>query len=178
MGDRDQFLVLLLRNEADLRAFIGALVLDGHVRDDVFQDCALMLWKKFEEYDAQRSFGAWARGMAANMVMKRRHDDQRFPVVFSPETVQAVLEAFDRTEHTATMRSDALSECVKELPDHARELLVERYERERKPAEIAAATGRTLDAIYQALSRIRGKLEDCIRSKLNETETAAADGGV
>ena len=171
MPDRDHFLSLFLRCEADLRAFIGSVVLDRHAREDVLQECALTLWRELEKYDPARSFGAWARGVAANVILQRRHKDRRFPVAFSPETIEAVLSAYDRTEDLASARSDALVECVRRLPDRSRELLEMRYERDLKPSEIAQRTGRTLDAIYQALSRIRLKLEECIRARL------AADAG-
>ncbi len=169
---RDEFLLQFLRCEADLRAFIGSVVLDRHAREDVFQECALTLWRELERYDSARPFGAWARGIAANKILQRRHNDQRFPVAFSPDTIRAVLNAYDRTEESASERSDALAECLKRLPDRSRELLAMRYERDLKPPQIASRTGRTLDAVYQALSRIRSKLEECIRSRL-----AAGAGG-
>ena len=139
MLDRDRFLLLFLRCEADLRAFIGSVVLDRHAREDVFQECALTLWRKLEKYDPARSFGAWARGIAGNIILQRRHNDRRFPVAFSPETIKAVLDAYDRTEDSASARSDALAECLKRLPDRSRELLTMRYGRDLKPPQIAAA---------------------------------------
>jgi len=169
--DRDKFVVLFLREQNDLRAFIGSIVQDRHAVDDVYQDCAMTLWKQFDLYDEARSFGAWARGVAVNLIRQRLHQDRRFPVAFSPETIHAVLDVYDRTASTAAPRREALAECLKELPDHSRRLLVQRYELNHKPAGIAQATGRTVNAIYQALSRIRAGLEQCIRSKLNTEGT-------
>lgn len=64
MADRDAFLMLLLRNEAELRAFTGSLVRDRETREDIFQEVALALWQQADRYDPQRPFGAWARGIA------------------------------------------------------------------------------------------------------------------
>jgi len=166
MQGRDDFLKTLLAHEADLRAFIGSLVRDLHARDDVFQEVAVALWQQAEQYDAARSFGAWARGIAANKILQRRHQDQRFPVVFSPETIQAVLDAFDRTEETAPGRHDALAECLKRLPLEPRRLLAMRYEEGLGVDQIAERVNRTVDAVYRALSRIRAALEACIRRRL------------
>ncbi len=167
VADRDQFLPLFIQYEADLRGFIRSVVLDPHVREDVFQECAMLLWRQFDQYDGRQSFGAWTRGIAANKIKQRRRDDRRFPVAFSPETIQSVLDAFDRIEAAAGPRTEALSECVEELPPNSRHLVNLRYERNLACAEIASETGRTLEAIYRALSRIREGLEECIRRKLS-----------
>lgn len=167
--DRDQFLPLFIQYEADLRGFIRSVVLDRHVRDDIFQECAMILWRQFDQYDRRQSFGAWARGIAANKIKQRRCEDGRFPVAFSPETIQSVLDAFDCTEADAAPRAEALSACVEELPPKTKELIKLRYERSLACADIARETGRTLEAIYRALSRTREGLEECIRRKLAST---------
>ena len=166
MADRDAFLMLLLRNEGDLRAFIASLVRDHATREDVFQDVALTLWQQADRYDPERPFGAWARGVAANKILQRRHQDKRFPVAFPPETIMAVLDAFDRTEAEAPSRLDALRACLQQLPERARQLLALRYEQGLTVKEVAERTSRTLDAAYQALCSVRAALEECIRRRL------------
>ena len=170
---RDEFLRLFLRHEADLKAFIGALVRERSTRDDVFQDVALILWQRFDEYDAARSFGAWARGIAAKKVLQQKDQDARFPVAFSAAAIEAVLAVYDRTEPFAARRMEALEECLEQLPEKSRKVLEWRYQDQLKPAEIAERTGRTQDAVYQALSRIRALLEDCIRRQLAVEEGGA-----
>lgn len=166
MIDRDEFLRLLLTHERDLRAFLGALVADRHAREDLFQETALVLWQQCERYDPARPFGAWARGVAAHRVLQARERGARLPVPFAPETIEAVAAAFDRTAPEASPRTEALAACLDELPARSRELLVLRYERDERPPAIAERLGRTLDAVYQALSRIRQALEECIRHRL------------
>lgn len=173
MDDRDEFLRRFLRNEADLRAFIGSLVLDPHQRDDVFQEVALALWRQIEAYDASRPFGAWARGVAANKVLQLHDRNARTPVAFAPATIEAVLAAYDRTEADASRRADALRDCLKRLPDKSRSLLALRYDEELDAEAIARRTQRTLDAVYQALSRIRALLADCIQQRLAIEERGA-----
>src|SRR3712207_6409366 len=137
MDQREEFLRLFLRYEADVKAFIGSLVLDRNLRDDVFQEVALALWRQIDSYDRQRSFGAWARGIAARKILQLRDQDARFPVAFAPETLRAILDAYDRTEEAASRKADALRECLEQLPDKARHLLGLRYER-GLPAEAIA----------------------------------------
>jgi len=166
MERHEEFLKRFLAHERDLRAFIGSLIVDRHVREDVFQEVALALWHQRDQYDPSRRFGAWARGIAANKILQRRHQDARFPVAFSPEAIQAVLEAYNQTEETADARAYALRECLKLLPEKSRRLLRLRYDRELPVTDIARELNSTLDAVYQALSRLRARLEECVRRKV------------
>lgn len=162
----EEFLRLLLRHEADLKAFIGSMVFDVSLRDDILQEVVLTLWRRLADYDESKSFGAWARGIAARKILKLRENNHRFPLPFRPEVLQAVVDAFDRTEETEDRRLEALRECLKRLPAKSHEILRMRYERGLRSAEIAGEIQSTLDAVYQTLSRIRARLEECVRQRL------------
>lgn len=162
----DEFFRHWLRCEADLRAFVASLVRQADARDDVMQEIASTLWSTFDRYDRGRSFGAWARGIAARKIFEQTRQNARFPVAFTPEAIAAIADAFDRTESGVSIRHEALRHCLGQLPDRLRELLVLRYDQEQSVAEIAEQSQRSLDAVYQSLSRIRAKLETCIRRRL------------
>ncbi len=166
MDRNENFLRLFLANEGELRAFIRSLVRDPHVRDDVFQEVALICWRSFDHYEKARPFGPWAKGIAANKILQLWDRSSRQPVAFSPETVEAILAAFNRTAQAASPRLDALRECIKALPEKSRQLLSYRYERSFKPEKIAVLIKATRDAVYKSLARIRMKLEDCVRWRL------------
>lgn len=166
MAEQEEFLKRLLHAEHDLRAFIGSLVSDAHARDDVYQDAVLTLWRENKSYDPARSFGAWARGVAARKILQHKAQDRRFPAAFSPDGIQAVLEAYERTEESAPLRTSALRDCVGQLPEKSREIVALRYDDELPADQIARKTGQTVDAIYQTLARIRARLEDCVRRRL------------
>ena len=173
MDRHEQFLRLFLQHQSDVRAFIGSLVRDPHAREDVFQEVALICWRSFDRYEKARSFGAWARGIAANKMLQLWDRRGRQPVAFPPKTVEAILAAFDRTEQDASPRLDALRRCIDGLPDKSRQLLSYRYEHSLKPDRIAALLNRTRDAVYKALARIRMRLQDCVRRRM-----ALAERGV
>jgi RNA polymerase sigma-70 factor (ECF subfamily) len=166
MDRHEDFLRLFLRHQAELHAFIGSLVRDRHAREDVFQEVALTLWQEFARYDSGRSFGAWARGVAAKKLLQRRDRLGRLPVPLSPEAIQAVLDAYDRTEPTDSLRADALHACLERLPEQSRRLLDLRYGQSLKLGQIAERLGATLDAVHKALSRIRTRLQRCVERRL------------
>lgn len=166
MDNQADFLKLLFDCEFGIRAFIGSIVRDPHEREDVFQEVALTLWKEFERYDRTRPFGAWARGVAAMKLMQRGDKLKRQPVPFSPEAMQALADAFDRAEGQFNPQAAALEDCVDELPERSRKLLALRYEQSWQLNRVADELGSTLDAVYQALSRIRSKLQECIKRRM------------
>ena len=170
MDPQNEFLTLFLENQVGLRAFIGSLVRDRHTRDDLFQEAALTLWHEFPRYDRGRSFAAWARGIAANKVLQRWHKDQRLPVPFPPDAIGALLDAYDRSETTGSLKAEALEECLEQLPEKSRRLLALRYERSLKLGEIAEHLRTTLDAVHKALSRLRERLAECVERRMSAAQ--------
>ena len=170
MDCQEEFLRLFLKHQADLKALIGSLVWDRHARDDLFQEVALVLWREFGRYDRARSFGAWARGIAVHKVLQRWEKTSRLPVPFSPEALQAILDAYERTEAMASAQAEALQECLERLPEKSRRLLTLRYEQALKLGQIAQALGATLDAVHKALSRIRLRLQECVERRLRAAQ--------
>ena len=162
------FLRHFLAHQSDLRAYIGSVIRDRGVRDDVFQDTALALWESFDQYDPTKSFGAWARGVATNKILQQHRKTGRVPLATDPKVLEAVLEAFDQTEHEVGDRERALRTCIEKLPKKSRKILTLRYDESVKGEEIAARLGTSRDAVYQSLARIRSRLEACIRKQLSQ----------
>ncbi len=109
----------------------------------------------------------WARGVATRQILKAVRANRRFPCIFPPETIALIQEQFDRTEDTFTEREAALQLCVAALPDHAQQILTLRYIESAECGDIARRLGQSLDSIHQTLSRLRTRLADCIRRRLN-----------
>ena len=171
MNEQEVFLSQFLRCEADLRALVGAVVRDVHVREDVFQEIALTLWRQFSRYDPSRPFGAWARGVAAKKLLERCSGDRRLPLVLSPDAILELAEAADRSESRLAPGFEALEHCLGKLPEKSRHLLTLRYGQSQPLAAIAAEIRATQAAVYQALSRLRRRLRECMQRYL------AARGG-
>jgi RNA polymerase sigma-70 factor (ECF subfamily) len=167
-----EFLRLFVECEGQVRALVGALIRDRHAREDVVQEVALILWQEFQRYDATRPFGAWARGVAANKVMQRWEQEGRAPRPFSPQVVQALVDACDRAEAKSSLRAEVLEDCLKELPEKSRRLLTLRYGELLKVERIATELQGTVDGVYQALSRLRARLAECVERRLAGREAA------
>src|SRR5947209_17178610 len=59
-----EFAEYLGRDQGRLYGYIHSLVRDLNDADDLFQQTTLILWKKFGEFERERSFFAWACGIA------------------------------------------------------------------------------------------------------------------
>jgi len=174
MSTHSEFLRRFRQCEHDLRAFIGAMVRDVHAQEDLFQEVSRTLWERFEDYDLDLSFGAWARGIAAKKMLEARRRRARWPLVFPPEIIAAVLEAFDAADEGVPQHEAALRLCLEELPERSRTILALRYERRLPCERIAQETGSSLKAIHQTLSRLRRMLHACIERRIARDELEPA----
>ena len=168
MNHPDRFLPLFLEVQQDLRAFIGAMVRNPVAREDVFQEVSMVLWKNFSKYDPSRPFGAWARGVAARKILEDHRLRSRLPEAFPPEVIEAVAAGFEQDQEQVTWREReaALNQCLELLPERSASLVAERYQKGLAVEDLAADTGMTADAIYQALSRLRKQLRECVQRRL------------
>lgn len=174
MSQHEVFLNNLARCEADLRALVGAALHDFHAREEVFQEVALTLWQQFSRYDPDRPFGAWARGVAAKKLMERFSRNRRRPLVFSPEAIGKLVDAAERSDTRPEPGFEALDHCMGKLPAKSRLLLSLRYGQAQSATVIAAQTRATETAVRQALSRLRGRLRDCMERYMT-TQSRSVD---
>ena len=168
MKSKDSFMRLFLQQQDEIHAFIYATVRDLHVSRDILQEVAIVLWEKFDEYDANRSFAAWARGIAIRKIRQHWRQQTRAPRLASETTLTALADAYDATESTATRQARALRECMKKLPSKSRRMLALRYDRSLSLSRVAEILARTLAGTQKALSRIRGDLQKCVEAHLRE----------
>ena len=134
------------------------------------QEVSRTLWEKFDDYDLERPFGAWARGIAMRKILEARRRSARFPLLFPPETVEAIVKAFDENDEPAAAREAALKLCVDALPLRSRQILTFRYEEHQSCERIAMGIGMNLKAVHKTLSRLRRALHRCITSRLAREE--------
>jgi RNA polymerase sigma-70 factor (ECF subfamily) len=166
--DAEPFLPLFLAAQADLRAFIGATVQDRVLREDVFQEVAMALWRSFDRYDSSRSFGAWARGVAVRKIMENRRVRSRLPDYCTLDVLEALSDRFEAQEEQSAWaeREQALAFCLELLPEKSARVMSARYGKGELIEQIAADMGLKVEAVYQALCRVRKQLRECVQRRL------------
>lgn len=153
----------LRQHRSRLFAYVHALVRNLADADDVFQQTALALWRRFDTYDPERSFLNWALGVARLEAAAWLRGSARDRLRFSNDLTAVLLEAFAALPDDETSdRRDALPGCVDKLADADRLLLTECYQRATDVAAVAARIGRSAPSVHNSLKRIRRVLYECI----------------
>ncbi len=174
-GDRSKQLVALMtRHQRQIFAYIFTLVPDRHDAEDLLQETSLVVCEKFHEFTPGSDFVAWACQIAWWRVRYSRQKFARSKVVFDDDVLEAVARTAGTMREELDERHEALGECLQKLPARDRELILTRYEPGSGVAEAARRTGRSMDAAYKALNRLRKLLHDCVTNRLGTEAGGAA----
>ena len=170
--ERALFEALVREHGGRLRLYLRAATRDEAATDDLLQETLLVAWRRIGDFDPERCFGAWTRGIAARLVLARSRT--RRGVALSPEVLEQ-LEELCATEpglaaSRLTHELDALDRCVERLTPEQRELIQLRYTEGRAVAALAEHAGRSVEGTKKVLQRVRARLHECI------TATLAAEG--
>ena len=171
MGSSDEnedFVRLYARYEVRLRRYVAALVPMSADVDDVLQETAVALMRKFGEYERNQPFLNWACRFAFFEVMQHRKRVKTRRRHFSDETLEAIARDYQQHEPFAERRRQALSECVREMAVQDRRLVELRYAEEENVASLAERIGEPVSRLYRSLARIRRFLAVCVNRKLAE----------
>ena len=167
MADADQFVRLLVRHQNDLLHYITPLV--GSIIDaqDVLQETATALWKKFDQFDSTKPFLPWAKKFA-NYEVLMFHRKRKTYTFLSDELIERLSQQQEErpSDHQEQMRA-ALQRCLQSLSDEDRHLLRARYEEpDFNVGQLAEQWGRSANVLYKTLGKVRQRLLDCIRGRI------------
>jgi RNA polymerase sigma-70 factor (ECF subfamily) len=164
--DRD-FGRLYAQYQTRLYGFIRTLLANHSDAEDVLQETASVLWRKFGDFQPGSSFLAWglevARYQAMSFQKKQRKETAQ---QFSEAFVQALAnETVAQSARLADLRTD-LDECMGRLSAEDRDIFERRYCTEVTTQAVARHFGKPATTIYSALARIRQTLVECVTAAL------------
>jgi RNA polymerase sigma-70 factor (ECF subfamily) len=157
----DEFLKLFSQHSRRVYEFISTLVLRPADADEVFQNTCVVLWKKFDSYEPDGSFYAWACKIAYLEMMHLRRSNKRLQT-FSDDVLELLAENMLGRANHLNSRQSALEDCLQKLNVSDRKLIEQRYYFQKRPKEIALDRTRSVDSIYRALTRIHIALRECV----------------
>jgi RNA polymerase sigma-70 factor (ECF subfamily) len=164
--DPSLFVRLLLQNQDNLLRYILPLVGSMEDAQDVLQETAADLWRKFDQYDPEQAFLPWAKKFARNEVLMHHRKRRRYTFL-TDELIETLVDRQSDFEREAQRRRRALRDCIAKLPESDRLLLDQRYAAPGVTVrQLAADTGATANTLYKALARIRRQLFECIDRSL------------
>lgn len=168
-SDEDQheaFMRLFLDNEHEVLRYVLALVPNLADARDIVQETAVSLWKRFDAYDRDQPFAPWACRFALNKIRHHWRREQRKQKLFDQDTLDFLANRRTERAEELDYRREHLKDCMRKMPEKSRDVITGYYFREQTVEELSEQTGRTVEAIYKALQRIRKSLMKCIEAKL------------
>lgn len=163
---RKQLVLLMTRHQRQIFSYIYALVPDRHDAEDILQETSLVICEKFDDFTLGTDFVAWAQQIAWWRVRRSRQKFARSKVVFDDEVLEAVVGTAAELGPELDLRHEALAHCLEKLHPRDRDLVLTRYAPDGGVGEAAKRSGRSLEAAYKALSRLRKLLMDCVTQRL------------
>ncbi len=158
-----------LEAEPSVQAYVFATVRGFQDAEDVLQQVALTVARRFDEYDATRPFCAWALWLAKSRIVDHYRKKGRERLVFSESLMDQLAEVLVQQQPERAVRQEVLERCLDKLPEKSRQILALRYEEGAPMERVAEAIESTAGAVRVILFRIRNLLAECINSELTRT---------
>ena len=161
-----------LYNGAQKRVYSYLLMLVHNHNDaeDLLQETASILWEQFHKFDKQRSFAAWAIGIARNKALDFLKSKRNSRPLFSDEFYDDVSKLAELESENTDKRFKALRNCVKKLSTLDQNIINLRFEKGFPVKKLSQDSGYSVDAIYKRISRIYVVLRQCVNGTLIQWE--------
>ena len=163
---RKRLVALMTQHQRRIFSYIYTLVPDRYDAEDLLQETSVVICEKFDSFQDGTDFVAWACQIAYWRIRYARQKFARSKVVYQQDLVDALAQTAATMREELDERHEALSHCLQKLPSRDRELVLTRYEPGSGVPEAAQRSGRSLEAAYKALARIRKLLFDCVTHQL------------
>jgi RNA polymerase sigma-70 factor, ECF subfamily len=137
--------------------------------DDIFQETAVVLWEKFEQFTPGTDFLSWSLNITYFQFLSHRKKQAIHSKHFSASTLDNISEiATSSTQDSISLES--LRKCVAKLPDHSKELLSLRYEDRITIQKISDRVQQSVAVLYKRYQKIHSLLFECVRRHIRGVE--------
>lgn len=167
---KDVFEILMRENAEMLLAFLRSSVRDAHAVDDIFQETMVVAWRRLDDFDRDRSFAKWIRGIAGRLVLAHYRKSARAHSSFDESTLVWLESRFTKVDRLQGddlgEKLELLRDCIAALSAENRATIEARYLHRSSLEEIVQQMGVALQTVKKRLYRSKLQLETCISRKL------------
>ena len=157
-----QFTEQFARHNRRLFGFVATLLPSFDEAEEAYQETIMRIWAKWDDYDSDRDFLAWACGFARNVVRELRQKKYRGQTLLSEQAMERIAEERFRLAAAADAWQSQLDDCLQELTPPQRDLVRRHYAGEESIQALAEELQTTPAAVYMRISRIRRLLLECV----------------
>jgi RNA polymerase sigma-70 factor (ECF subfamily) len=166
--DQATLVRLLLSHRAMLVGYIGSIVRDPHLAEDVFQNVSIIVLKKAAALQDAASFAVWARKIARFEALNAVRREEKAPRPLQQEVLDLLETHWDAGDPPASAESDALKDCLSKLAPRSRQVVELRYQENVSGKALAERLAQPLNTVYVALSRAHRALLACVKLRLSQ----------
>lgn len=181
MDPHDVFEVLVRENGRMLSAYIHAAIVESSEADDIWQETMLTAWRRWDDYDRERPFGAWLRGIAKNKILASHRTRASAPILCDESALEYFGEVIAGIQSlqgdTFDEKLGAMRDCINALPDDYATAIRLRFQEDLKPARMAERLSIDLEAVKKRLYRAKLRLSRCLHGKLKVQADVALTRG-
>ncbi len=171
-GDTQAFAGLVRMYQETVWRIAAALLRDRDATENLVQQVFVDAYFHLDQYARGTDFGAWIRTVARNRLRKELRtagrEDRRL-ATYRERLAERIKAEAGGTRDDSDAYVAALRDCRQALTPRDAAIVRLRYEKGLSFEAIAETQGQSPEAVQRMLSRIRFRLRDCIRHKLNET---------
>ena len=128
------------------------------------------MWEKFDELEENDMFLPWSFQIARYKIMNHRRK-KTAGLWLSEEVLERIQTETRNFNKDASMREEALQECLLKLPLNEQKLIALRYEQNTSFASMAKMMNRSINGLYNASAKIHHKLRLCIMRTMKQWGT-------
>lgn len=164
----DEFMELFLEHQPRIYAYIRSLLFQRADADDVMQETASVLWRKFDQFERGTNFDRWALRTAYHQVryfrQKKARESKRLQ--FSDDLVEMLASESEHLVDGAEDTLAALEICLRKLPARQRELVQWRFEPDMTNRSLGKRIGKSDSVVSRTMNRIYESLLKCISLRM------------
>ena len=166
----DEMVAAVVKLQTMIQAHAYSILRDFHLAEDVYQEVATIIMKRWDEIPHDRELIYWTRETTRRKSLEAVRKRQRTPMLLEEDVLMAVAEEFGQEEEEPERHHqlmNTLNRCVSQLQGVARTVLDARFGETPAPSceEIAERMGRSVQAVYGILKRARIALLKCARQQ-------------
>ena len=159
----------LLRDRVKLRAYIGSIVRDHHIAEDVLREVSMLAMEEHEQIKDLETLPAWLRTAGRFRSLKALERKGRRPALMDSALLDAMEPHWQEVDHLSMQETNkALQDCVEKLAPQAQRLIELRYGAGLNVREIAEQLGRKADTLYKTFTRVHAALARCMQKVTEE----------
>jgi RNA polymerase sigma-70 factor (ECF subfamily) len=162
-GDRRAFAELYQSRLAGVGRYVGAMVRNASVAEDVVAQTFLLAWQDLPKLRRGDRFDAWLYRIAHNQAMTELRRPQTSTIEGAPEPADPDRRGAPERAVEASADAEAIREALAALPEAQREVLQLRFFQELSSGEVARRMGKTEQAVhalqYRAIANLRQTMD-------------------